>query len=210
VFALHGSPDAPAVDIFAGTTELVDNLSFGELSSSIQVPPGAYDLDFRAHDNGPVAATVTTPALSAGQRYLAVATGFLGDTPAFTVVPLADEFNLSTANPLVRVLHASPDAPTVDVGVVDGGFTAVPGLTNLAYEQASAGPGVTVPAASLTLGLAPTGTTTPAATFDVTPTTGLRAFAVAAGSLLGTGESFRLILVNTSVFPWVAAEVFPN
>jgi hypothetical protein len=209
VFALHGSPDAPAVDIFVGTTELVDNLSFGELSSSIQVQPGAYDLDFRVHDNGPVAATVTTPSLVAGERYLAVATGFVGENE-FTVLPLGDAFALGSTNPLLRVVHASPDAPAVDVGVVNGGFTAVPGLTNLAYTQASAGPGVNVPAASLTLGLAPTGTTTPAATFDVTPTTGLRAFAVAAGSLLGTGESFRLILVNTSVFPWAAAEVFPN
>ena len=209
VFALHGSPDAPAVDIFAGAAELADNLSFGDLSAPIQVSPGAYDLDFRVHDNGPVAATVTTPSLAAGERYLAVATGFVGENE-FTVLPLGDRFALGSTNPFVRVVHASPDAPAVDVGVVNGGFTAIPGLTNLAYTQASAEPGVNVPAASLTLGLAPTGTTTPAATFDVTPTTGLRAFAVAAGSLLGTGESFRLILVNTSVFPWVAAEVLPN
>jgi len=39
---------------------------------------------------------------------------------------------------------------------------------------------------------------------------GLKAFAVAAGSFLGNGETFRLILVDTGVFPWVAAEVFPN
>jgi hypothetical protein len=209
VFALHGSPDAPAVDIFAGAAELADNLSFGDLSDPIQVPPAAYDLDFRVHDNGPVAATVTTPILVAGERYLAVATGFVGEGE-FTVLPLGDAFALGSTNPLLRVVHASPDAPAVDVGVVDGDFTAVPGLTNLAYTQASAGPGVNVPAASLTLGLAPTGTTTPAVTFDVTPTAGLRAFAVAAGSLLGTGETFRLILVNTSVFPWVTAEVLPN
>ena len=209
VFALHGSPDAPAVDIYAGAAELADNLSFGQLSSGIQVPPAAYTLDFRVHDNGPVAATVTTPTLEAGERYLAVATGFVGDA-TFTVLPLVDEFNLSTNSPLVRVLHASPDAPTVDVGVVDGGFSAVPGLTDLSFGEASSAAGIAVPAAALTLGVAPTTTTTPVATFDVTTTLGLRAFTVAAGSLLGTGESFRLILVNTSVFPWVAAEVFPN
>ncbi len=149
VFALHASPDAPAVDIFAGNA-------------------------------------------------------------TFTVLPLGDGSNLGTMNPLVRVLHASPDAPAVDVGVVNGGFTPVPGLTNLAYTQSSAAAGTAVPAASLTIGLAGAGTTNPVATFDVTPTAGLKAFVVASGSLLGTGETFRLVLVNTSVFPWVAAEVLPN
>ena len=209
VFALHGSPDAPAVDIFAGSAELADNLAFGGLSDAIQVSPGAYDLDFRVHDNGAVAASWTTPSLAAGERYLAVATGFAGNS-TFTVLPLGDAFNLGTTSPLVRVLHASPDAPTVDVGVVDGGFTAVPGLTNLAYTQSSEGAGTAVPAANLTIGLAATGSTTPAATFDVAPTVGLKAFAVAAGSFLGNGETFRLILVDTGVFPWVAAEVLPN
>ena len=37
----------------------------------------------------------------------------------------------------------------------------------------------------------------------------LKAIAVAAGSLQGTGESFRLVIVDTSTFPWVAAEVLP-
>ena len=209
VFALHGSPDAPAVDIFAGAAELADNLSFGELSSGIQVPPAAYTLDFRVHDNGPVAATVTTPALEPGERYLAVASGFVGDA-TFTVLPLVDEFNLSTTSPLVRVLHASPDAPAVDVGVVDGGFSAIPALTDLSFGEASSAAGLTVPVGALTLGIAPASTTTPVATFDVTTALGIRAFVVASGSLLGTGESFRLLLVNTSVYPWVAAEVFPN
>jgi hypothetical protein len=45
VYALHGGPDAPAVDIFAGDLELVDNLSFADLSGDIQVPPGRYTLE---------------------------------------------------------------------------------------------------------------------------------------------------------------------
>jgi hypothetical protein len=209
VFALHGSPDAPAVDIFAGAAELADNLEFGFLTDPIQVSPGSYDLDFRVHDNGAVAASWTTPSLAAGERYLAVATGFAGNS-TFTVLALGDAFDLGTSSPLVRVVHASPDAPAVDVGVVNGGFTAVPGLTNLAYTQSSAGAGTQVPAANLTIGLAAAGTTNPVATFDVAPSVGLKAFAVAAGSLLGNGETFRLVFVNTSVFPWTATEVFPN
>lgn len=209
VFTLHGSPDAPAVDIWAGAAELVDNLSFGELSAGIQVPPGSYTLDFRAFDDGPVAASYTTPSLSAGERYLAVATGFLGDA-SFTVLPVGDAFSTTGVSPLVRVVHASPDAPTVDVGVVSGGFTAVPDFVGLAYGDASAQAGTLVPVGNLTIGVAATGTTMPVATFNVTTVSGLRALAVASGSLLGTGESFRLVVINTAVYPWTAAEVFPN
>ncbi|UCH83242.1 MAG: hypothetical protein JSW50_12365, partial [Candidatus Latescibacterota bacterium] len=59
-------------------------------------------------------------------------------------------------------------------------------------------------------GVAPTGSTTPVATFSISTAAGLRAYAVAAGSLGGTGESFRLIVVDTSMFPWTAAEVQPD
>ena len=82
VYVLHTSPDAPAVDVYVGgsDTELVDNLSFGELSPPVQVPPAAYTLDVRVWDGGAVAATVATPELVAGERYLAVASGFVAAT----------------------------------------------------------------------------------------------------------------------------------
>jgi hypothetical protein len=213
VFVLHGSPDAPAVDVFVGgtMTELVDNLSFSELSPAVQVPPAMYDLDVKVAASGAPAATVTTPDLMAGERYLVVASGFVGgDQPGFTVLPLGDGFGEDPAA-LVRVVHASPDAPPVDVGLVDGmGFTAVGSFSNLSFGAASAAVGQSVPAASLTLGVAATGSTSPVATFDVSPTSGLKAFAVAAGSLSGTGEGFRLVLIDTSVFPWTATPVLPN
>ncbi|MEJ2721366.1 MAG: DUF4397 domain-containing protein [bacterium] len=212
VFALHGSPDAPAVDIFAGGAELVDNLAFGQLSGAVQVPPGSYDLDFRVHDNGAVAATKATPVLSAGERYLAVASGFVGGgTPAFELLPYDESFVVSGGDARVRVIHASPDAPRVDVGTVAGNvLTPIPAFTDLGFKDASSGGGQSLPAAVLSVGVAQTGTTLPVATFGITTSPGLRAYAVAAGSLSGTGETFRLILVDTSVFPWAAAEVLPD
>ena len=214
VFALHGSPDAPPVDLYAGEAELVDNLAFAELSGAIQIPPGRYDLSFRAHDNGPVAATATTPTLLAGERYLAVASGFLspeGTTPSFTLLPFAEEFTLGNAAPQVRVVHASPDAPAVDVGTVSGGsVTPVPDFRDLNFTQSSAATGTPLPTANLQIGVAQAGQTTPVATFDITTTAGIRVFAVAAGALGADGEAFRLVLVDTSVFPWVAAGVLPN
>jgi hypothetical protein len=213
VFALHSSPDAPAVDIYAGGAELVSNLSFGEISGAIQVPPASYTLSFRAAGSSAEAAAATTPALAAGERYLAIASGFLGGTgdQAFTLLPFADAFALGTTSAQVRVIHASPDAPPVDVGTVSGGtLTPVADFTDLSYKEGSSASGTTLPVGTLPIGVAATGTTTPVASFTVGTSAGLRAFAVAAGSLTGTGETFRLVVVDTGAFPWTAAEVAPN
>ncbi len=216
VFALHASPDVPPVDLYAGDAELYDNLAFGELSSAIQVPPASYTLSFRPNDDGPVAATATTPTLAAGERYLAVASGFLTAETGradFTLLPFGDGFDLETSNPLVRIVHGSGDAPAVDVGTFDGAkVTALGEFSNLSFGDASAAAGTAVPAASLTLGVAAAGTDAAVATFDVTTVNGLRAYAVAAGALApgAADEAFRLLLVQTQVFPWTVAEVFPH
>jgi hypothetical protein len=211
VFALHGSPDAQAVDIYAGSSKLVDDLAFGELSGAIQVPPGSYDLDFKATGQSATVATLSTPPLAAGERYLAIASGFLGDQPAFRLLPFGEAFADAGAQARVRVVHASPDAPAVDVGTVSGGtVTPVPDFTNLAFEDASAPTGTTLPVGNLPIGLAASGSTAPVATFTVPTTPGLKAFAIAAGSLSGNGESFRLVIVDATDFPWQGVEVSPN
>ncbi len=213
VFVLHASPDAPAVDVFVGgtETELVDDLSFGELSPPVQVPPASYSLDVRVVAGGAVAATVATPVLAAGGRYLAIASGFVASSGIeFTLLPYAAAFG-GADDPLVRVVHASPDAPAVDVGVWDGTtLTPVGAFTNLEFGEASLAAGTALPAAAFTVGIAATGTVMPAATFDLAPTAGLRAFAVAGGSLAGSGEPFRLMLVVASTYPWQVVEVLPN
>ena len=213
VFVLHASPDAPAVDVFVGgtSTELVGDLSFSSLSPAVQVPPAAYSLDVKVSSSGALAGTVMTPELMAGERYLAIASGFVGGgMPSFTLLPYGEGFGES-ASPQVRVVHASPDAPTVDVGLWDGAnFTAISDYSGLSFGDASPASGLAISAMNITVGVALTGTTNPEATFDLTLMGGQKAFAIAAGSLGGTGESFRLMLVDATEFPWQTAEVMPN
>ncbi len=211
VYALHGSPNAPAVDIDADGAEVVTDLAFGQISAAREVWPGSYDLDFRATGSMDIAAAAATPYLEPGMSYLAVATGFLGGTPAFQLLPVSDGFTGDAADALVRVVHASPDAPAVDIGpVVEGAVSAISDYTNLAFGQSSAALGTALPVGALTVGVAATGTSAPVAAFDVVTVEGLRAFAVACGSLAGTGEGFRLILVLADGMAWSAAEVLPN
>lgn len=212
LFAMHASPDAPAVDIYAGSAMLIEDIGFGDLSDAVQVPPGSYTLDFKATGTGGTAASATTPQLAAGARYLAIASGYLASgTPTFQLLPFDEAFTATGSDPLVRVVHASPDAPAVDVGPVSGSdITPIGDYTNLSFGDASPSAGTALPVAALTVGVAATGTTTPVASFDITTVSGLRAFAVAAGSLSGPGETFRLVLVDATQFPWAAVEVAPN
>jgi hypothetical protein len=214
VYALHASVDAPAVDIYAGGTRLVQDLAFGELSQPVQVPPGAYELAFRAAGSmGDPAATVATPALTAGQRYLAVATGLLhGTGPAFQLVAVADSLAVDPGSARLGVVHASPDAPAVDIGTVSGTQLDAPALVaNLAFGESSMADGLSVPAADLGIGVAAAGSATPVARFAVTTAPGLRAIAVAAGALAGGAlPPFRLFLVVTSSWPWSLLEVAPS
>ncbi len=211
VFALHASPDAPPVDIYAGDAALATGLAFGELTEPIQVPPASYSLSFRGAGSMNEAAAATTPDLMSGERYLAVAAGFLGDQ-TFTVLPYGESFD-EMGEARLRVVHASQDAPAVDVGLWDGtDFTALAPFSGVAFGQASDGAGLDVGTGTLGLGVAVAESADPVATFQVTTAPGLRVFAVAAGSLFdASAEGFRLLLVDTQAYPWVVAgEVLPD
>lgn len=91
-----------------------------------------------------------------------------------------------------------------------GTFTAVPGLTDLAFGDASASSGLALPAGPIVLGIAAANATDPVATFSVAPASGQRLFALALGSLAGQGEDFRLVQVDTAPATWSATSVMPG
>ena len=222
IYALHASPDAPAVDAFVGDTQILDNLSFGQLAAPVQVPPGSYTLDFYAHLDGSArpasepAASRTIKDLAAGERYLAIADGFLApmtaSDPAFRVDAWIDAFALDQPQSAVtRAVHASPDAPAVDFGVVVNGALSPVLFKDLKFGGASDGAGLAVAPTKLRLGATPTGyPTSVVASFDLAETASTRTFTVAAGVLdPHRGQTFRLLLVDTAASPWKVTAVHP-
>ena len=205
-----------ASETLATGTPLVTDLSYGQIAGPIQVPPGDYDLGiFPAGAGGTPVASTHTPVLEPGQEYLAIASGFLAPNAgeaAFDVLYFADQADTTDVHAArLRAVHASPDAPAVDISPVDNsGAIVAPVLVEaISFGDADAAAGRSVPAATLAIGVAAAGSATPVATYDVTTSPGLRAFVVAAGSLGGgVGRApFGLWAVDTSAAAWTVASI---
>ena len=135
-YVVHTSPDAPAVDVVTKTGDpLIRGLAYRAVSSRLEVPGGVYPIEVRP-------AGQPTAVLSANVKLLPVlswsvfAHGQVGGgvTPdrklALSALPLAAK-DAGGATRL-RVVHAAPDAPAVDV--LAGGKAV---LTNLAFPRAT-------------------------------------------------------------------------
>lgn len=204
LYALHASPDAPAVDLSSGGAVLETDLAFRELSSKLELPPGSYTVDVDIAGGGGFFTSFDTPDLMAGERYLAIATGFAFGSPAFTVIPVADPVDEAPSDVFITAVHASPDAPAVDVGV-DAGGTFVSVFPSLAFGDFASG---AVAPDTYSLAVALPGDTTPLFSFPALPlSAGDRWIGVAEGDL-GAAD-FGLSLVDTTAEPWTVTNVSP-
>jgi hypothetical protein len=148
VRVVHAAPNAPAVDVYitAPTALLTQSvaigpLAFGQHATPISAPAGDYRIRVTPAGNAnTVVFDSGTIALASGADLLAVAvqnTG-PGSAPVSLVVSTgASSFEiLDSATPAqLRVIHASPDAPAVDV-VVNDNFSA-PVLEDVPFPAVS-------------------------------------------------------------------------
>jgi hypothetical protein len=130
---LHASPDAPAVDIFLDGSEAISDLAFDEITDYVAVPAGDHKVDvFPAAADGTgdpaISADVT---LAADTDYTVAAVGLLADIEP--LVLLDDNTAPAAGEAKLRFVHASPDAPAVDI-YAEGAGVVVP---NAAFKDAS-------------------------------------------------------------------------
>ncbi|MEN9934404.1 MAG: hypothetical protein RLZZ387_983 [Chloroflexota bacterium] len=189
---VHASADAPAVDVYIGTTPtepVLRNVPFGAVSDYLDVAPGA-NVRIRVVPAGGLLGSAvidTTAALTAGEYYTVAACRPLASigTPCVT----ADSFGtpIAAGEARVRVFHYSPDAPSpVDV-TADGVGVIVDDLAYLASPAT-----VDVPAQSYNLSLTnATNTAVAAILRDVQLLPGRIYDLFAAGSV--SGGTFKLI-----------------
>lgn len=131
---LHGSPDAPSVDVFANDVKVdaLSGLTFGDISDYVAVPAGTYSIKVCATADNTVCpiGPVDLP-FAAGERYTIAASDYLAsiDANVFT------DGRAMAGKAKVRVVHLSADTPAVDVLTEDGTTTVV---DSLAYPDATA------------------------------------------------------------------------
>ncbi len=147
---VHASPNAPEVDVaLQGGAVLFDDFEFKEASAYLGVAAGTYDLEVRVAETGDVVLPLPGVEFEAGKTYTIFAEGLVSETPLNAIVGLDRQ-----GESRVRVVHASPDAPNVDVLVNDG-----VAFSNIAFEAitdyASLTPG------TYNIKVVPTGATEP-------------------------------------------------
>lgn len=162
VRVVHASPDAPAVDVYVkGQAEpVVKGLHYTQTSAYLTVPAGTYELEIRASPStsaDPVAFATGAIALTDGEKLSAVAAGLLGsaaDAARFRVLGIEEGFGIAAADSaLVRVVHASPDAPSVGIDLHDDN-AAAPEVSNIDRFGSSAAEGILLSAGqALQLGI---------------------------------------------------------
>jgi Domain of unknown function (DUF4397) len=152
---IHASPDAPAVDIYVDGTKALGDLAFGASSGWVALPAGEHQVHVTA-----AGAEIGTSVIDAdvtleeGAAYEVAAIGLLAEIePQVLQVNLSEIGDEDESMARVRVVHASPDAPAVDVAVKGGDVL----VEDLAFPEAS--DYLSVPATSYDLEVRPTGTT---------------------------------------------------
>jgi hypothetical protein len=119
VNVIHASPDAPAVDVYVDGSLALEGLAFGAASGWVALPAGTHQVQVTAAGTMADEAVIDAELeLQEGAAYEVAAVGLLADiTAAVNQVNLSE---LDEDEARVRVVHTSPDAPSVDIAVADG------------------------------------------------------------------------------------------
>lgn len=145
---MHASPDTPPVDIFVDGQKAVTALAFPNNTGYVALPAGGHNVKVfvSPSDGTGTPALQATLEIVAGKDITVLATGRVGDGSLALTLFEDDNRTPSGNNAHIRLIHASPDAPPVDVAVA-GTDTNV--FRGVAFRNVS--PYVPVPAGTYSL-----------------------------------------------------------
>jgi trimeric autotransporter adhesin len=120
---VHASPDAPKVNVLVNGAPVLEGVDYQEGSAFLPLNEGTYDLAVQAIVPGGNATVIDLPntALDGNTDYTVLA---VGKVAAGTLAPLVianPKSAVTSGQVRVQVVHASPDAPAVDVYVTAPG-----------------------------------------------------------------------------------------
>jgi hypothetical protein len=199
---VHASPDAPPVNVLVDGATTLANVDYKEGSGFIPLDAGTYDIAVEAITpaGNAVVIDLADTSIAGNTDYSVLAIGKVAGGSLRALVLSSPTQSIPAGQVRARVVHASPDAPQVDIFVTAPGDSlagATP-LATLAFGE-DAGP-VTVPGGDYRVRIATPG---PGGTvvFD-SGTVALPAGAdllIAAVNNTATGSSPVSLVVNTGV-----------
>ncbi|MCB2211884.1 DUF4397 domain-containing protein [bacterium] len=118
----HLSPDAPNVDVYFAGEMVLQNVPYLTVSDYLEIPAGTSQVQVYA--TGDMGSPVIDEMLTfnTNMAYTVAAIGSIGEGNFQPVV--TNDSRMGNGEPWVRFVHASPDAPAVDVTTFTGSFLA--------------------------------------------------------------------------------------
>ncbi|GAA4888967.1 DUF4397 domain-containing protein [Ferrimonas pelagia] len=148
---LHASPDAPAVNIQVNGDTALANVEYQTGSGFIELPTETYQIAVDALLPNDATATVLGPAelpVDEDTEYSIIALGKVADQTLAPLILSRAKTEFGAGNIRLQVLHASPDAPAVDIyltetnadiSMISPALSNVPFMTNSDLIELAAG-----------------------------------------------------------------------
>ena len=116
----HASPDAGQVDVCVNGSAAFKDLAFGQTTEYAKLPAGAYDVQvYPAGSNCQGTPVIDAKGLKLDAKAYTVMA--IGTAAEIKPLVLVDNLSAPAAGKVhVRFVHASPDAPAVDITTADG------------------------------------------------------------------------------------------
>jgi len=167
--AIHLSPDAPAVDIFANDAgpAVVTNLAFPQGTGYLELDPGSYNFDLAPAGAGLASSVLDTGRidLAGGQSYTAFAYDGVASLKVGALVD--DDAGLAPGNIRVRAIHVAVGVGQVDIWNIPASGSPAPLYPD--FDFGAVGDYLDLPAGAYTLGFDIDNDATPDLVFE-TPT----------------------------------------
>ncbi|NGM70396.1 DUF4397 domain-containing protein [Natronolimnobius sp. AArcel1] len=149
----HLSPDAPTIDIYVDGERVREDISYGTVTDYRDLEPGTYSVQVVPTGEDPSEAVLEeTDEIDDADSTLAVVGEVAAENQPLEALFLDDDNSpVDPGTARVRVLHASPDAPAVDVVAGENGDTL---FENVAFGESGY---VEVPEGEYPLAIYPAG-----------------------------------------------------
>ncbi|WP_343772048.1 DUF4397 domain-containing protein [Natronoarchaeum mannanilyticum] len=145
----HLAPDAPNVDVYVDGDAVLEDVPYRAVSEYMELETGTYDVQITAAGDQDTVVFDDELEVPEGDFTVAALGELAEENQPFAPAVLEDDLSDPGEMARVRLVHASPDAPAVDVTVAESGDALVEGA---AFGDAAA---VEVPAGSYTLEVRP-------------------------------------------------------